>query len=215
VLEDAEDDLRYLLNRGYPQKGALNFVSGHYLLDQEERNYLARKVSSDQTAKKRRVKLLVFKDLKNQFILVDGYNVLITLESVLHHPETILKSDDGVLRDTKAVFGKYRPHRDTLSVLNTLMNFLKEAHPKELHFFYDSPVSRSGELAHLTRAVLRKHHLPGDATTSPYVDRELIKNRAKKVIATSDGPLMDKVERVVDLPGLINSKVDPEGFDQE
>ncbi|MEN6328856.1 MAG: DUF5616 domain-containing protein [Methanobacteriaceae archaeon] len=144
--------------------------------------------------------------LKDQAILVDGYNVLITLESVLYHPDTVLESDDGVLRDTKAVFGKYRPHEDTLNILDILMDFLKEAQIKEVHFFYDQPVPRSGELAKLNRAVLRKHHLPGNATTSPQVDRELAKNSNEKVIATSDGPLMDKVRRVADLPGLIRNK---------
>jgi hypothetical protein len=137
--------------------------------------------------------------------MVDGYNVLITLESVLHHPETVLESDDGVLRDINAVFGKYRPHGDTLNALDVLMDFLKQIMIKEVHFYYDSPVSRSGELAQLTRAVLRKHHLPGGANTSPYVDRELAKNSYNRVIATSDGPLMDRVKRVVDLPGLIKN----------
>jgi hypothetical protein len=183
-------------------------VAGHYLLDQEQRNYLARKVSSDQTAQGRRSKLVDFEDLKGQTILVDGYNVLITLESVLHHSDIILESDDGVLRDTQAVFGRYRPHEDTLPVLDIILDFLKKAHVKEVRFFYDSPVSRSGELAKLTRAVLRKHHLPGDATTSPYVDRELANNQ-DQVVATSDGPLMDKVDRVLDISGTfrrINKK---------
>lgn len=136
---------------------------------------------------------------------MDGYNVLITLESALFHPDTILESDDGVLRDTKAVFGKYRPHEDTFHVLDILVTFLKKTGIKKVHFFYDRPVTRSGELAKLTRVVLKKHSLPGDAATSPYVDRKLA-NSGDKVIATSDGPLMDKVKRVVDLPGLIRSK---------
>jgi hypothetical protein len=175
-------------------------------LDQEERNYLARKVSSDQTARNRRSKIVDFNDLKGQVILVDGYNVLITLESVLHHPQTILESDDGVLRDTKAVFGNYRPHQETANVLNILLDFLKKSNPKEVHFFYDRPVSRSGELSKLTRETMEKNHLPGSAVTHPQVDRELIRNSPEKVVATSDGPLMDKVKRVVDLPGLIRNK---------
>ncbi|MDP3065702.1 MAG: DUF434 domain-containing protein, partial [Methanobacteriaceae archaeon] len=41
-LKNAENDLRYLLNRGYRKTTALNFVAGHYLLDKSQRNYLAR-----------------------------------------------------------------------------------------------------------------------------------------------------------------------------
>lgn len=133
--------------------------------------------------------------------------MLITLENVLHHPDTILESDDGVLRDTKAVFGKYRPHPDTASTLNTLISFLREAQVRRVDFFYDRPVSKSGELAKLTMEMMKRNQLPGNATTSPCVDRELAKNSADTVVATSDGPLMDKVEKVVDLPGLIRNEL--------
>lgn len=143
---------------------------------------------------------------------MDGYNVLITLESVLHHPKTILESDDGVLRDTKAVFGKYRLYEDTQNALNILMDFLKQARPRGVQFLYDRPVSRSGELAQLTRELMEKNQLQGSSTTSPYVDRELAKNSTDTVVATSDGPLMDKISRVVDLPGLIKSKIDSPGL---
>ena len=87
------------------------------------------------------------------------------------------------------------------------MDFLKHARPRKVHFFYDRPVSRSGELAQLTRELMEKNQLQGSATTSPCVDRELAKNSADTVVATSDGPLMDKVKRVVDLPGLIRNKL--------
>jgi len=45
-LENATSDLKFLLNRDYNKKIALNFVGNHYLLDKEERNYLQRKVYS-------------------------------------------------------------------------------------------------------------------------------------------------------------------------
>ncbi len=45
-LENATSDLKFLLNKNYNKKAALDFVGNHYLLDKEERNYLQRKVYS-------------------------------------------------------------------------------------------------------------------------------------------------------------------------
>ena len=39
LLNNAAYDLKFLLNRGYRKKGALNFVSNKYLLNKDERNY--------------------------------------------------------------------------------------------------------------------------------------------------------------------------------
>ena len=46
-LKDASYDLKFLLNRGYRKKIALNLVANKYLLDKNGRNYLVRKVFSD------------------------------------------------------------------------------------------------------------------------------------------------------------------------
>ena len=67
---------------------------------------------------------------------------------------------------------------------------------------YDSPVSKSGELAKLTNHLIKTHELNGIAVTNKNVDFELVK-LAKKcdgIVATSDGAVMDKVEHVLDIP---------------
>ena len=40
ILQEAKKDFQYLLDRGFPRTGALTFVSNHYLLNEEQRNYL-------------------------------------------------------------------------------------------------------------------------------------------------------------------------------
>jgi len=174
-------------------------------LDKKDRNYLVRKVSSNQQAQKRQDKLINLPEIDGKLVLIDGYNVLITSESVLYHPESVLKSDDGVLRDVKSVFGKYKPHHNTEPTLNLLLDTLKSANPREIRFYYDSPVSLSGELAHLTRKLLKEKKVNGCASTHKHVDRDLVKTSQAEngVVATSDGPLIDHLERVVDLPGSI------------
>ena len=60
--------------------------------------------------------------------------------------------DDGVLRDLKAVFGKYKINSTTENALNNIINILRQYNPAYVYFFYDSPVSKSGELARITNS---------------------------------------------------------------
>ena len=75
--------------------------------------------------------------------------------------------------------------------------------------FYDSPVSKSGELARITKSLIEKHKVTGSAVTDKNVDFELIKTSKKYdgIIATSDGPVIDKVENVLDIPFWICKKL--------
>jgi len=47
-LHDAREELRYLLNRGYRKKMAVEFISNHYGLTREQRNLLVRTTFSDE-----------------------------------------------------------------------------------------------------------------------------------------------------------------------
>lgn len=206
-LLEAKKDFRYLLNRGFPRTGALKFVGDHYLLDEMQRNYLNRTVFSHQKMETRKSKLILLSEIKNKCVLVDGYNVLITTESVCKGEEKFLAyCDDGVTRDVKAVFGKYKENEATKEALNSIISLLKIFKPRKVLFFYDSPVSLSGELARTTQEILKFHNVPGDAQTATNVDREIIQlsQDMDGVVATSDGIIIDKVNHVLDIPSYVS-----------
>lgn len=208
-ISEAVHDLRYLLNRGYRKKGALKFVSDRYLLNIHERNYLARKVFSREVAVSRQNKILHISRVKDENIFVDGYNVLITVESICTGQPSLVRCDDGFLRDVNAVFGKYSIKNTTKTALTQIILLLKCYKPKFVEFLYDSPVSQSGELSKITRNLLNANDVPGCAVTSKNVDSELI-NLSKEVqgiIATSDSAVIDKIQRVVDIPCEILKKM--------
>jgi hypothetical protein len=117
--------------------------------------------------------------------------------------------DDGVLRDTNAIFGKYKINSQTEIALTNIINLLKNHNPKCVYFLYDSPVSNSGELAQLTNSLLKYNKLQGNAVTNKNVDYELVKlvKHHKGIIATSDGVVMDRVENVLDVPCWILKKL--------
>ncbi len=206
ILHDAKTDFQYLLDRGFPRTGALNFVSNHYLLEEVQRNYLNRSVFSKTKIKARKKKLILLADVKDKNVIIDGYNVLITVESICKSGEEFLVNcDDGVTRDVKAVFGKYKKDETTLEALNSIISLLKMFNPKRVLFFYDRPVSMSGELAKTTQELLKSLQVHGDAQTASDVDTELVRlsRELEGVVATSDGVVIDKVETVLDIPSYI------------
>ena len=202
-LEDAAYDLKFLLNRGYKKRVALNLVVNKYLLNRNGRNFLIRKVYSNEKIIARMVKIVDIVNIRNKPIFIDGYNVLITVESIGNHEyDSIIICDDGVLRDSNAVFGKYKISSSTEVALNHIISILKPHDPAHINFLYDSPVSKSGELAKLTNKLIKTHGMDGIAVTEKNVDFELVK-LAKKfdgIVATSDGVVMDKVKHVLDIP---------------
>lgn len=207
ILEEAKRDFRYLLDHGYPRTGALTFVGNHYLLDQMQRNYLNRTVFSQEKMETRKDKLILLSDVKDKNVLIDGYNVLITVESIFNLEEEFMVScDDGVTRDIKAVFGKYKKNQNTEVALNSIISLLKHFKPKNVLFLYDSPVSLSGELAKTTQELLKSLGVHGDAQTTAKVDSELVNLSIEMegIVATSDGIIMDKVASVLDIPGYVS-----------
>jgi len=206
ILE-ARKDFQYLLDRGFPRTGSLEFVGNHYLLDQLERNYLIRTVFSHEQIERRKSKLILLSDVEGRDVLLDGYNVLITTETICQGlDDLIVNCDDGVTRDIKSVFGKYKENKTTPEALNSIISLLKLFKPNSMLFLYDSPVSMSGDLARTTREILNSHQVLGDAETSENVDKTLIdlSQELEAVVATSDGIIIDKVNSVLDIPGYIS-----------
>lgn len=210
ILKEAAYDLRFLLNRGYRKKNALTFVANKYLLNLDERNYLARSIFSSSRSVSRMEKIIDVSLIEGQILLVDGYNVLITVESLCRDDfNFLILCDDGIIRDLNAVFGKYKFNENTERALKNIITLIKEYKPLKVKFFFDKQVSFSGKLANLTEDVIRYYGLKGEAALSKNVDFEIIKvaNSQRGIVATSDSIIMDKVDKIVDLPScFLNMK---------
>jgi hypothetical protein len=203
ILKEAAYDLRFLLNRGYRKKNALAFVANKYLLYVNERNYLARSIFSSSKSALRRDKVIDLSLIEGKILLLDGYNVLITVESLCRKDyDSLILCDDGVIRDLNAVFGKYKFNENTERALNGIIHLIKRYRPLKIKFFFDKQVSFSGKLANLTEEIMRFWELNGEAVLSKNVDFEIIKlvNSERGIVATSDSVIIDKVDKIVDLP---------------
>ncbi|MGQ9645590.1 MAG: DUF434 domain-containing protein [Thermodesulfobacteriota bacterium] len=199
-LQKAAEDFRYLLNRVYPRKAALELVGNRYQLTVDQRHLLHRGVFSDVDAKARQEKKISPHQIRGCDLVVDGYNVLITIEAGLSGRPLVL-GDDGFIRDISGLSGNFQKTERTAEALELLLNFLKGVRPRQTLFLFDSPISRSGELALEVRDRMRRENLPGDAMAIKVPEKVLIGYPG--IVATSDTAIIDRSKRVSDLAGYI------------
>jgi hypothetical protein len=204
-LSDSVRDLRYLLDWGYPRDSAVNFVANHYRLKLDERHLLARCVFSTVEISSHQAKAVSSTKVRGKRLGIDGYNVLITVESILTGKQ-VVKCDDGFIRDLRAIFGKYHKSSATPRALAEILKTISRWKPMEVVIMFDSQMSRSGELAAEVRRMLKQVEIIGDAQAVAEVD---FKVRAFDVVASGDRAIIERVKAVWDLPGelLKNRKI--------
>lgn len=198
ILSISAEDFRYLLGKGYPRAGALKFVSDHYRLYSKQRHILNRTVIKPEIVEKRKKKKIECDQITGRSLAIDGYNVLIGVETALEgYPLWI--SDDWYVRDTRGKFNNFKMTDTTILAVSELMEILHRYSPSRTTILLDRPMSNSGNLAALFRKKMKEHGIEGDALTSNHVDYDL-KNIQADIIATSDGIIIDSVDKVVDIP---------------
>lgn len=208
-VEEAIKDLRYLLNSGYPRDSAVEFVSDHYQLELEKRHLLARCIFSEKEVRDHQERKVSIQGAEDRRIGIDGYNVLITIESILEG-ERVIKCDDGFMRDLQAIFGKYKMSDSTDRALRKLLDILEGVRASEVVLLFDKQVSKSGELAGLTRRQMDKRGLDGDARTTVGTDQKVWKF---EVSASSDRVIIERSERVLDIPAEVLKRENAEFLD--
>ena len=184
----AYEDYKYLLNRGYNRKSSLDLVTARYNLSKKERLLLYRCTHSDEEIKQIKNKIVP----NPKRILVDGYNLGITLLSLIYEDEIFL-CDDGFYRDLG--LGKRKNDPEIFDALVLISEYLNNI-GKDFIIFLDSQVSKSGELAKKLREKGIKVEVVSKA------DKMLLAE--KEVIASNDFVILSRAEKIYDvLKGII------------
>ncbi|MFA4646067.1 DUF434 domain-containing protein [Pyrococcus kukulkanii] len=190
-LYEAYIDLKFLLNRGYRKSSALEFVTNHYRLPAEGRYFLARCVFPDtwitEVYEKRA------RSAEGAILGVDGFNVLITLESLLDG--VAIRCEDSLIRDIKYQ-KKYRVNERTWEVLRLMVRSIKLVEPKGVVIFYGKSIPKSGQVKKATQELLEEFSVNGRAELVKSPDFELKKF---EYVATADTGIIEKVSHVIDL----------------
>lgn len=201
-LEHAAADIRYLLERGYPLRGAVAFVCNHYRLSEEARHLLSRAAVAREVSEKRRVKFLSCDKIRGNNIIIDGYNIIIGMENILEKKAYLC--DDGVIRDIKGAFRNYRASEITDEAIEVILRFLKEKAPSSVCFLFDAQISKSGALAKSLREKIKEAGIKGDARTSKHVDYDL--KSSKYIVASSDGVIIDTAPKTINFLSCLVSR---------
>jgi hypothetical protein len=197
-LWKAAEDLRFLLNQGYPRDASLQLVGNRYNLDHDHRHLLRRGVFTASLAGQRRNKKVSLEEIRGKGLVIDGYNCLITLESALK-AKAILLADDGFIRDISGVSGGYKAGPETEQALDLIIDLLLDGGSAKVLFLLDAPISGSGELAARIRDLMKERGLWGDAQAVKVPERMMA--GYKGIIASSDTAVIDQSEQVFDLAG--------------
>jgi len=205
-LVEAAKDLLYLLNRGYGRKSSLNLVTSRYRLSKVERLLLYRGIYPYEVSKIRYSKMV--NDIENLSIVIDGFNVLSTVQSALLS-DTLILCTDNFIRDIAATVRKIKVSPLLLSSLVIVISYLAREKVRYALFVYDSQVSRSLEICNLTKKILETMNVNGNCILANRTDKYLM-SFDNYVVASSDSVILDKVGRLYDVGGKIALNVAPE-----
>ena len=203
-------DIRSILRWGYSKFATIRFVAEHSQLSAGERHILTRVIMPPEKVVSRINKKIACDSISNRDILLDGYNVLLSVDSLLKN-EPMWFCDDGYIRDTRYYFSKESQAEGIERSLDSVLEFLSGTTPKSVTFLLDSQISRSGELAGFIRRKLEERKIQGGARTSKTVDFDLKTEggdpEKKLIVATSDGIIIDSVLQVLDIPACLMEKM--------
>ena len=185
MLRQATADLSWLVGRGYADAAALKLVGDRFQLQKRQREAVRRASASPAAVAHRQSGT---RPLDGARVLVDGFNVVVTVEAALSGG-VVLGCRDGRLRDLSSVHGSYRRVEETAAALDLLVAALARA--TDVRWLLDRPVSNTRRLA----SMLRERGQVVEVTEP--VDRLLLE--PGWLPATADGPVLDRATGSVDL----------------
>jgi len=189
TLREAVVDLSWLLTREYAEAAALKLVGDHYQLDKRQRLAVTRAACSDQSLEYRRAHEVPVEDLGGRNLVIDGYNLLITVECALSGA-ILIRGRDGCIRDIASVHGSYQCVEETSPAIHLIGQTLASLDIKSAHWYFDTPVSNSGRLRKLIEAQAAAADWNWTVTLEKNPDNILAES--KDVVVTSDSWILDR-----------------------
>ncbi|RMG74682.1 MAG: DUF434 domain-containing protein [Bacteroidetes bacterium] len=191
VLNQAVADLSWMLSRGYADNSALKLVGDRYRLNLRQRKAVGRASCSDQSRHLRAERLLPVEALRGREVLIDGYNLLITIESALAGG-IVLLSRDGCFRDIASVHGTYRRVEETMPALTMIGVNLQKLGVGPVSWLLDRPVSNSGRLMGFMYELSEQYGFDWQIELVNNPDRALIA-QPERISITSDSWVLDRI----------------------
>ncbi|NLI79209.1 MAG: DUF434 domain-containing protein [Candidatus Riflebacteria bacterium] len=206
ILRRAVTDLAWLLTRGYGADSALRLVGDHFQLTSRQRLAVGRSSCSDAARDGRARRRLALAACRFQPLVIDGYNLLITLESALASG-CLLRGRDGAIRDLASVHGSWRRVAETERAIRVVADALRSAEAGPVTWFLDAPVSNSGRLKTLLQTTGTALDLPWTVELTMNADRAILATGLP--VVSSDSWILDEAAAWVNLAAEVLPGITP------
>ena len=209
VLRQATFEMSWLLSRDYSHAASLKLVGDRYSLAHRQRLAVSRAACSDANLVRRTASCLPIESIKGGRLIIDGFNLIITVEAALSHGVLIV-CRDRCIRDLASVHGSYRSVEETEKAICLIGEALESLNPESVLWLLDSPVSNSGRLARRISELAIERGWRWTVNTVFNPDAEIL--RADAVVVTSDSSVLDKVARWINLNDYLVRKYLPQSW---
>ena len=188
ALQEAVRDLSWLRTRGYADASAIKLVGDRYQLRGRQRVAAGRCACSESARDNRSSKHCEPANVTGRPLVIDGLNVITTIEVALAGG-VLLLCRDACMRDMASFHGSYRLVQETERAAAILVDVVASMRASEVMVYIDRPVSNSGRLAEIVRATAAAKGSGLKAMTADRVDEKLKASSA--VVATADSAILD------------------------
>jgi hypothetical protein len=203
ALRSAVAELSWLLTRGYAQPSALKLVGDRYNLTVRQRTAVMRCSCTDAARAARLAREVKPDELSGRAVFLDGYNVLTSVEAALAGA-VVLVGRDTCWRDMSSMHGHYHSVEETRPALALCGRTLRAAGAGPCTWYLDQPVSNSGRLAKIMRAVADSDGWDWQVQIVPSPDALL--GACGELVATADSAVLDRCGPWVNLPRRVMSE---------
>jgi len=188
ALRAAVLDLSWLLGRGYAPVSALKLVGDRGNLTERQRRAVQRAACTDEARARREATRVSARELAGRVLMIDGFNVLTTIEAALGGA-VVLFCRDATYRDIAGVHGTYRKVEETLPALEILASVLADLAVPRVGWLFDQPVSNSGRIRSVVLQIAAEHAFDWSVDLVNNPDRPL--KESSEIIATADSAILD------------------------
>lgn len=149
---------------------------------------VGRVAAAEEKIAARKSREVSLKDIDGKVVAIDGFNLLILLESAFGGG-LVLAGRDGTLRDLASVHGTYKHVQHTVPALIRVGEALRTA--SGVTWYFDTPVSNSGRLKTMLRELAETHGFNWTVELVYNPDKELIGLPDEVVLISSDSWILD------------------------
>ena len=208
-LRMAVSELSWLLSRGYKMTSSLKLVGDHHGLRERQRLAVSRSACSDWDRQRRREHCVSVEEIRNQSVIVDGFNLMITLEAALSGGPLFIGVDECI-RDLSSVHGSYRLVEETERAIYMVGAALQYFGASSVMWMLDRPVSNSGRLATRIAEIVIQRGWPWRVEVVFNPDGMIVSSTA--VAISSDSSILNRVERWADLKTYLLAREIPNAW---